>query len=483
MSTVAVVLLGTFVVLILLGVPIYLSLGLSSLIAIVLFDLVPLEVLPGTVKSSFNSFTLLAIPFFMLAGNLLAGSEIAVRLIDLARALVGAVRGGLAIVASMTGVFFGGISGSGPAEVSAQGTILIPALERHHYPREFASALVAASGAIGIVIPPSIALIIYGVVANASIGRLFMAGVIPGVLFGVSLAVVSVYLARRHGWGTEAPSAPRRRAGSERPDGPGDHPLPAGPSVASAVTVEPSVEAPAALDEPAVEPVRVAMGARVRLIARATRRAIWGLLAPVIILAGLRGGVFTPTEAAAVIVVYALFVSMVIYRDIGFRDLGAILVSSARMSGVVMIIIASASIFAFLLNTEGIARDVASLFADVAPNAVVALLMVNVILLVAGMLLDAVSIYFIFIPILLPVVTGLGVDPVHFGIVMTVNLAVGQITPPVGVNLFVAAAIGRVSLEQISRAVLPLVAAEIVALLIITFVPALSLWLPDLLGT
>jgi C4-dicarboxylate transporter DctM subunit len=448
---VAAVLFGTFLLLLLAGVPIYLSLGASALVAIVLLDLVPLQALPSQLFSSFNSFTLLAIPFFILAGDLLAKSAIADRLLDLARALVGAVRGGLAVVAVIVGIFFAGISGSGPADVGAQGSVLIPAMVRDRYPRAFASALIAANGAIGIIVPPSIGLIIYGVVANVSIGRLFIAGIVPGIVIGVSLAAVSMVLAARNDWG------PSRRELQQGDD-----------ALLGAGTVT-------------VRPVAVRGKDRVVLVGQSLRLAIWGLLAPIIILGGIYGGVFTPTEAAAVVAVYALFVGMVVYRDIKLRDLPAVFVASARTSGVVMIIIGSAAIFAFILNTQGIAAGVARTLTQFAPNAVVGLLMINLIILLAGTMLDAISIYYIFTPILLPVAMTFGVDPLHFGIIATVNLAIGQITPPVGVNLFVACAVGRVSVAQISRAVLPLVAIQIIALLIITFVPELSLWLPNLL--
>lgn len=446
--TVAIVLLGSFVVLLVLGVPIYLSLGLSALLTIWLLDLASLQVLPGQFFSSFNSFTLLAIPLFMLAGDLLARSAMADRLVDLARAVVGRIRGGLAVVSVVVGIFFAGMSGSGPADVGAQGKVLIPALVRDRYRRSFAAALISANGAIGIIVPPSIGLVIYGVVANVSIGRLFIAGIIPGVVIGLSLATVSILMAWRNDWGPPRgeESAAARALGERH-----DEVLPTGL-------------------------------ARVSFLLRTFRRAVWGLLAPLIILGGIYGGVFTPTEAAGVVVVYALLVGMFVYRDIKPRHLPGILSGAAQTSAVVMVIIGSASLFAFVLNTQGIAAGLAEGLATVSANPVIGLLAINVIILLAGTLLDAVSIYYILAPILLPVAVGLGVDPVHFGIIATCNLAIGQITPPVGVNLFVGAAVGEVSLTEISREVLPLVAAQFVALMFITFVPALSLWLPNTLG-
>lgn len=451
-------LFGSFVALLLLGVPIYLALGVSALVTIVLLDLVPLQVLPSQLFSAFNSFTLLAIPLFILAGNLLSGSTIADRLIDLARVLVGRIRGGLAVVSVLMGVFFAGISGSGPADVGAQGAVMVPPMVRDRYRRAFAAALVAANGAVGIIVPPSIGLILYGVVANVSIGRLFIAGVVPGVLVAASLALVSMFLAKRHDWGPPRGVADAPAVGAGNAEG----------EAANAGELR-AVDLPGGLR-------------RVPVIGRAFRRALLGLLAPVIILGGIYSGEFTPTEAAAVVVVYALVVGMLVYRDTKPRDLPQLLIDSARTTGTVMIIVGSAAIFAFVLNSEGIAAGLAAALSDLAPNMIIGLLLVNLIILLAGTVLDSISIYYILTPILLPVATAFGIDPVHFGIILTVNLAIGQITPPVGVNLFVACGVSGVSLSEISRWAVPLVGAQVVALLVITFVPGVTLWLPDSLG-
>jgi C4-dicarboxylate transporter DctM subunit len=450
-----------------------LALGLSALVTIALFELVPLVAIPSLIQASFSSFTLLAVPFFILAGNLLASSELTERLIDLARAIVGRVRGGLAVVSTITGVFFAGISGSGPADTAALGSTLLPAMRKDGYDRGFSAALIAANGAIGIIVPPSIALIIYGVVANVSIGRLFVAGVLPGVVIAISLAVVSVVQSRRHGWGPPTPSTDGPGGGDSAARGGGARRTEAG--VGGSVQVV--TEAPAGARVHAARP-----RGRVVTIAVALRRAIWGLLAPLIILGGIYGGIFTPTESAAVVVLYALLVGFLVYRDLKPRRLVPVLAESARTTGVVMIIIASASIFAFLLNTQGIAVSAADRLAGAIPGLVGTLLLVNLIVLLAGCFLDAISIFYILTPIVLPVVLALGVDPVHFGIIMCVNLAIGQITPPVGVNLYVAAAVGDIPVTRVIRSVGPILGAELVALGMITYLPAISLWLPNALG-
>ena len=417
-------LFGSFAVLLVLDFPIAVALGLSSVVTIVAFDLAPLQLVAQQLASATDSWTLLAVPFFILAGNLLARTAISARLVHLARVVVGRLPAGLAMVTVVVSIFFAGISGSGPADTAALGTILIPAMERAGYDKRAAAALVAAGGGIGIVIPPSIALVIYGVVANAPITRLFIAGILPGVLVGISLFVVS-YL--RFG---RDPRIQAEQRGTFRDVG------------------------------------------------AAARAAFWGLLAPLIILGGIYGGVFTATEAATVAVVYAVVVGFFIHRDLRLSDLPGVLVETAVTTGVVMLLVCTASLFAWVLNTAGIAAAAAAALLTLAHGKVVALLIINVLLLVAGCFMDAISIFYVLLPILLPVVREVGIDPVHFGVVMTVNLAIGQVTPPVGVNLFVAAGIARISLKEISRAVIPIVTAQAVALLVISFWPDLSLWLP-----
>lgn len=455
---VALLLFGSFVLLLFIGAPIYLALGGSSILTIVVFHLDPLTVLPSTVQGSTASFTLLAIPLFILAGNMLAGSELTERLVDLARAVVGHLPGGLAVVSVAVGIFFAGISGSGAADTAALGAILIPTMVKDGYDRGFSAALVAADGAIGIIIPPSIGLIIYGVVANASIGKLFIAGLVPGVVVGLCLAVASVVMARLRGWGRDSANK--------------------GP----AAEVEGTSLTPSGPDQVVSERVRISTRQHFLAVLVALRRAAWGLLAPVIILGGIYGGVFTPTESAAVVVIYALFVGTVVYRDLTFARLARVLVAAARTTGVVMFILATATLFALLLNTQGIAASITSSLVNSGLGTVLTLLVIDLVLVVAGAFLDVIGTYYIMVPILLPVVTALGVDPVHFGIITTVALAISLILPPVGINLYVASAIAGISVGRIVRALAPILFAELVALALITFIPSLSLGLPNLLG-
>jgi C4-dicarboxylate transporter DctM subunit len=420
---VPILLFGSFGLLLFLNFPIAVALGISSVLSIVAFDLAPLQLVPQQLFSATDSWTLLAVPFFILAGNLLAKTAISERLIRLATVVVGQFPAGLAMVAVIVSIFFAGISGSGPADTAALGAILIPGMVKAGYDRRSAAALMAAGGGIGIIIPPSIALLIYGVVANASVSKLFIAGILPGVLVGLSLFVVSYFL-----FGRDPGIRPEKRGS-------------------------------------------------LREIGSALKDAFWGLMAPLIILGGIYGGVFTATEAATVAVVYGAIVGFFIHRDLSLSDLPEILVDTGVTTGVVMLLVCTASVFAWVLNTSGTAAAAASGLMHLASGKAVGLLLINGILILAGCFMDAISIFYVFLPILLPVVKALGVDLVHFGVIMTVNMAIGQITPPVGVNLFVACGIARIPMKEISRAVVPMVVAQSAALLVITFWPGLSLFL------
>ena len=416
-------LFGSFSVLLFLNFPIAAALGISSVLSVLAFDLAPLQLLPQQLFSATDSWTLLAVPFFILAGNLLAKTAVSERLIRLATVIVGQFPAGLAMVAVIVSIFFAGISGSGPADTAALGAILIPGMVKAGYDKRSAAALMAAGGGIGIIIPPSIALLIYGVVANASVSKLFIAGILPGMLVGLSLFVVSYHL-----FGRDPNIRPEKRGS-------------------------------------------------LREIGSAFKDAFWGLMAPLIILGGIYGGVFTATEAATVAVVYGAIVGFFIHRDLKLADLPEILVDTGVTTGVVMLLVCTASVFAWVLNTSGVATAAAAGLMHLATGKMAGLLLINAILLVAGCFMDAISIFYVFLPILLPVVKALGIDLVHFGVVMTVNMAMGQITPPVGVNLFVACGIARISMKEISRAVFPMVAAQAAALVVISVWPDLSLFL------
>ncbi len=422
---VAAVLFGSFAVLLALGAPIALALGVSALLAIVCFDPGHLDVVPQTLMAATRVWDLLAIPLFVLAGHIMARSAMARRLIDLAECFTGPLPGGVGQALIVASIFLAGISGSGPADVAVLGTLAVGPMVARGYPRGTAAALAAVCGGIGIIVPPSIALIIYGIVAGASIPKLFLAGVVPGFVVGAALMIT---LAVRT----------RGRVG------------------------------------------RIAFVGW-RQTGRCLLRAVWGLLFPVIILGGIYGSVFTPTESAAVAVVYAALVSRLIYRDLDARGLYRALVDSVSVTAVVMLIVACARLFARVLDDQFIADDLARLLTGLTDDRALLLLLVNLGLLVAGCFMDAISIFYIFVPIVAPVLAAVGVDLVHLGVIMTVNLAIGQVTPPVGVNLYVAAGVTRCGIPQISREALPFMGAGVVALIVITYCPWLSLALPGLL--
>jgi C4-dicarboxylate transporter DctM subunit len=410
-----------------LGIPIAVALGLATVATVGVSGAFGYEVVPQQIFNALNSFPLMAIPFFILAGYLMQVGGISERLIAFATSLVGHMTGGLAMVAIITSMFFGAISGSGAATTAAIGAIMIPAMIARGYSEKFASANQAASGALGIIIPPSIPLILYGIAAQVSVGDMFLAGIIPGLFVTASLLVAAYLVSRRRGY-----------VGAERTD---------------------------------------VMG-----ILRSFRGAILALLMPIIVLGGIYGGVFTPTEAAVIAVAYSLFVSMVVYRQIKIRDLTRIFVNSSVTTAIVMIVIGTAGLFGFLINRLGVPGDIAAMFQAANMNAVMFLIVVNILLLITGMFIEAAAAILILVPILLPVATQLGIDPVHFGIIMVVNLAIGLVTPPVGINLFVAAQISDLKVAVISRAIIPFVMIVFVDVLVISFVPMMSTWMPSLLG-
>ena len=423
----------SFFIFLILGVPIGICLGLSSVCAI-LYSGTSLTIVATNMYSGISKFLLLAIPFFVLSGNIMAKAGISKRLIKFVDTCVGHKKGGIAIVCVIVACFFGAISGSGPATVAALGAVLIPAMvEQGGFSAPFSTALMATSSSIAIVIPPSIAFVVYASITGVSIADMFMAGIVPGLLMGVALVIIVMIEAKKHN----------------------------------------------------IQPSREKASAKERW--DTFKDAFWGFLMPVIILGGIYGGIFTPTEAAAVSVVYGLFVGMVIYREVSFRDLFDILVDSAKTTGGIMLIVASASLFSFVCTKFGIADAASGLLASIAHNQFVFLLIVNIIFLIAGCFIDANSAMYIFIPIMLPVCKALGYDVVAFGVMATVNLAIGQVTPPVGVNLFVAISIKikkglEVTLQQISKAVMPMIAASVVVLLVVTYVPAVSTALPKALA-
>jgi len=425
--SIALILFGGFALLLFMNVPIALSLGFASVMAMIAND-TSLIMIPMQLHTAIGKFTLLAIPFFVLAGNVMEKAGISERLIDLAKKALGHKKSGLANVAVVSSMFFAAISGSGPATVAALGAILIPAMINSGYKKGMSASLMATSGAIGIIIPPSIAFVVYGAIAGVSIGRMFIAGIIPGVLIGVGLMIAA-------------------KIWSKKMD---------------------------------IIQSEKATGAEVWA---SFKDAFWGLMMPVIILGGIYGGIFTPTEAAAFSAVYGIIVGIFVYKKINFKTFYKILVESSVQSAVVLFIVASASVFAWIVTTQGIATMAGDLIMSISGgNMIVFLLLVNVILLIAGCFIDAISAFYLFVPILLPVAMSFGYDPLVFGVVMTVNLAIGQVTPPVGVNLYVAAPMAGISLKEISKSVLPFLASSLLVLLLITYVPQIVTFLPNLLG-
>jgi tripartite ATP-independent transporter DctM subunit len=400
------------------------SIGLAAILGIQIGN-VNMLISVKEMFNSLNKFPLAAIPFFILAGNLMETGGISRRLVEFAKSIVGGVQGGLPMTCVLTCMIFAAVSGSSVATTFAIGAILIPALVKHGYPPNYAAALQATSAELGVVIPPSIPMILYGVAAEVSIGELFIAGFGPGIFIGVVLMLFVHLYCRYKGWGKN--------------DGEG------------------------------------------RLsFSRATIEAAWALLMPVIILGGIYGGVFTPTEASAVAVFYALIVGMVMYGEIKFRDILPILKKSVVSSAVIMFIIANAGLFAFLLTRAGVPDAIGRWLEAVLQSPAMFLLGVNAALFIIGMFIETGAAIIVLAPILAPVAIHFGIDPVHFGLVMVVNLALGMITPPFGVNLFAACTVAKLSLDQVISRLWPFVIVVLCCLMVITYVPVLSLGLRDL---
>ncbi len=421
----AVWLLGLFVIMLACRVPIAISLGLSAVFVAWNWDM-GIEMLSYNVFAGIAKVPLLAIPFFILAGYIMDGAGIAARIVKLVEALVGSMTGGLAVASVAVATFWGAVSGSGPATVAALALILVPAMVRSGYDKPFAAASVSVSSGLAIVIPPSIAFIVYGGIADVSVPALFSAGIVPGMVVAAFLMGTVWYISKRRGYR----------------------------GVKSDVSVW-----------------------------QAFRGAFWGVLSPVVILGGIYGGVFTPTEAAAVAIFYGLFIGIFVYRTI--RSVSMVmnmLIESVKATAVIMFVVTCAGLFAWVASTVGLIDRGAEVLLAMSDNPWVLLLIINVVLLAAGMLLDAVSIYYVLLPFLLPLMQHFNWDPVWFGVMMTVNLAVGQVTPPVAVNLYVGAKICNLTMEQLTPPVLPLMGAALLALVVIVLFPELSMFMPQLMG-
>ena len=407
------------------SISIAVAIGGSAILGLALFDSSKLILVPKEMFTAIDKFPLAAIPFFILAGNLMETGGISRRLVNFAKSLVGGVQGGLPMTCVLTCMIFAAVSGSSVATTFAIGAILIPALIKHGYPTGYAASLQATSAELGVIIPPSIPMILFGVSAEVSIGELFIAGVVPGLFIGLSLMVFVHLWCRFKGLGKND----------------GDGRLPVG---------------------------------------RATIEAGWALLMPVIILGGIYGGVFTPTEASVIAVFYALIVGMGIHRELGFKDLVPVFRKSVISSAVIMFIIANAGLFAFLITRAGIPDAIGMWLKEVLQSPGWFLFGVNAALFVIGMFIETSAAIIVLAPILVPVAIHFGVDPVHFGMIMVVNLALGMITPPFGVNLFAAATVARISLDRMIKHLVPFVLVIIGCLMVITYVPAVSLTLRDM---
>ena len=418
-------LFGSFFLLLLIGVPVGLAVGLSALL-IFLVSGIPLQMVPQTFFEGSSSYALVAVPFFILAGDILARGGISERILAIAEATIGRIRGGLGIVATCASMFIAAISGSGAATTAAVGASLLPEMNKKKYDTDFSAALIASSGSIGVVIPPSVPMVLYAVIAGESVARLFMGGFIPGSLMGVGLIAYAVWYSHRQGY-------------------PASEKLPS------------------------------------RVVARRFFDSLWGLATPVIILGGIFAGYFTPSEAAAIAVDYTLLIAWLVYRSLTFRRFYELVVGAGVTSALIMFIIGTAKIFGWGLAFYEIPEAVAKSMITIAGNSVPLIyLMINVIVLIAGCFMETASALIILTPIFLPLVAAVGGDLIHFGVIMTIGLAIGMATPPMAINIFVASAISGRTLEQISRAIWPMVVILIAALMVCTYFPWLVMVLPKI---
>lgn len=412
-------------VLFLFSVPIGFAIGLASVYGLIFVADIPLTVVAQRMFTMLDSFSLLAIPFFILAGDLMNKGGISNKIINFSAALVGHIRGGLAMVSVVASMIFGSISGSGAAASAAIGSTVIPAMKKKGYKPEFSAVITAASGPLGVILPPSVVMIVFAVTANVSIGKLFIAGYVPGILLGLALCIAVYILAIKNKYPAE-----------ER--------------------------------------------ATFKQLFVSLYESIWAILMVVIIMGGILGGIFTATEAAVVSVVYAIIVGKFVYKELTFREIPTIFLKSALTSSAIMFVVATTNILAWLFTSQQFAQQIASAMLSITENKIIILLLINIILLVLGMVLDATPAIILTVPILLPVAVNLGVDPIHFGIITVVNLAIGMSTPPVGLTMFVSSSIAKVPIARMIKPSVPLWIAMFAVLLLITYVPQIVMFLPDL---
>ncbi|EPV2529111.1 TRAP transporter large permease [Vibrio alginolyticus] len=421
-------LFGSFGLLLLIGVPVGIALAAASMVAILSLPFLNIEFLVQGMVTGLDSFPLLAVVLFTLAGNLMSQGGISKRLLHVAEVFFGHFTGGLGIVAIVACMFFASISGTGSATVAAIGLTMIPSMVKKGYDRSFAGALIASSGGIGVIIPPSVVMIVYAITAEVSVTKMFMAGIIPGLVVGMVLIGYCLIVSKMRGYtGNE-----RKATWSER--------------------------------------------------LAALKEASWAMLLPVIILGGIYSGIFTPTESAAIGVLYGLFFGMFVYKELKPAQVVKIILESSLLVGAVLVIVGASVTFGRILTLERLPTEIAQFILSITENKLLILLCINVLLLLVGTFMETLAAIVILTPILLPITSALGMDPVHFGIVMIVNLAIGFVTPPLGANLFMASQVGKVPIESLSKAIMGWIGAMIVALMLITFTPAISLSLPALLS-
>ncbi len=420
------VLFGLFALLLLIGTPIAVALGASTFLTLVLYTPISPVEISSMIFEKVEGYSLMAIPMFILAGSLLSKGSSAHRIIEFAKSMVGHLPGGLPMAAIFASIIFAAVSGSSPATVVAIGSIMFAAIEEAGYPKRYAIGTVATAGSLGILIPPSIVMIVYGVTAEQSIGKLFIAGIIPGLMIGSMMMAVTYIGARRLGFKRTTP-----------------------------------------------QPWSVRL--------RKMREATWALMTILIVIGGIYGGIFTPTEAAAVAAVWAFFVSMFIYRDIRWKEIPRVFLDAAKTSAMIMFIIANAMLFAHFLTLENVPRMLTEWLISIHVGPLMFLLFVNILLFFAGDFMEPSAIIMIMVPLLLPVAIALGIDPIHFGIIVTINMELGMITPPIGLNLFVTSGITGVSLKDVIVYSLPWSMTILVGLLLVTYIPQIALWLPNMM--
>ena len=429
-----------FAVMLILNVPIAISLGVSSILYVFFFSGgLPIDLVIQSFFSGVDSFSLLAVPFFIMTGDIMLEGGISKRLINFCKVMMGKSTGALGKITVVASAIFAAISGSGPATVACIGGIMIPAMEEDNYDKGFACAISAAAGALGPLIPPSISFIMYGVIAGVSVTDLFLAGIIPGILLALILVIFTHVAAKTKKWGTT-----------------------------EAVFDDPNQKINLVHEEEKLSP------------GRAFRDAIWAILVPVIILGGIYGGIFTPTEAAVVAVDYAVIVSIYVYKELRWRDLPRVIAKSGLTCGTCLILVSCATAFGRVLTMEQIPTMIAQAITSFSDSKIVVLLLINVFLLIVGLLMETLAAIIILAPILLPVVTALGVNPIHFGVIMVMNLVIGQGTPPVGVNTFVACRIGGIKMEAMFKWLFTSIGVSIVALLLVTYIEPLSMFLVNM---